>query len=418
MLVQFRFKNYKSFKDEVILDMRATKGTEYKSQLVNSGYESILPAAAILGANASGKSNLIYAFNFMSYWVLKSYSFNNENEFGGEPNHPYQPFYFSVDSMTGASEFEVYFSVDSGEKSKVYNYGFMIDSDEILEEWLNVKSYKNGSFKSVFFREKNMIDEDSRLGDSTSFIKSNINNHVLVLSLTNILNVDVLRDVYDWFSQNMTLVLDPERTAYEYKTVPYGFDTDIKLRKNVLRYLAAFDPSIQDFDVKTVKDERGKVRFEIKALHKVKGSEKLFPMPLEMESSGTQKMFVLYKYLEFVLRNGSVFMIDELDSRLHPLLVRLIVNVFVNSDTNPNHAQLVFTTHDSWQLISEQLRRDELWFTDKNDDQESVLYSLTEFRDESGAKIRKDESLQKNYMLGKYGAVPEVEPLDMLSSGE
>lgn len=418
MLVQFRFKNFKSFKDEVILDMRATKGTEYKSQLVNSGYENILPTAAILGANASGKSNLIQAFDFMSYWVLKSYSFNNENEFGGEPNHPYQPFCFNVDSMTGASEFEVYFSVDSGENPKVYNYGFMIDSDNILEEWLNVKSHRNGSFRSVFFREKNTIDGDSRLGDSTAFIKSNINDHVLILSLTNILNVDMLRDVYDWFAQNMTLVLDPERTAYEYKTVPNGFETDLELRKKVLRYLSAFDPSIQDFDVKTVKDERGKVKFEIKALHKVKGSEELFPMPLEMESSGTQKMFVLYKYLEFVLRNGSVFMIDELDSRLHPLLVRLIVNVFVNPDTNPNHAQLVFTTHDSWQLISGQLRRDELWFSDKNDDQESILYSLTEFRNQSGARIRKDESLQKNYMLGRYGAVPEIEPLNMLEPGE
>ena len=115
-----------------------------------------------------------------------------------------------------------------------------------------------------------------------------------------------------------------------------------------------------------------------------------------------------------MLENGGVYFIDELNARLHPLLVRNFVLTFLNPELNINHAQLLFTTHDSWQLSNDFLRRDEIWFTGKDQDGVSMLYSLADFVDEDGLKIRKDESYSKNYMLGKYGAIPSLKAIDML----
>ena len=124
-------------------------------------------------------------------------------------------------------------------------------------------------------------------------------------------------------------------------------------------------------------------------------------------------MFALYPLLHNVLTQGSVLFVDELNSRLHPLLLRNILVTFINPETNPNHAQLVFTTHDAWILNANVLRRDEIWFTEKSDIGISTLYSLADFVDDDGTKIRKDENLEKNYLLGKYGAIPSLKLLDL-----
>ena len=118
------------------------------------------------------------------------------------------------------------------------------------------------------------------------------------------------------------------------------------------------------------------------------------------------------------LERGGVLCVDELNARLHPLLVRNVILMFLNAKINKNHAQLVFTSHDAWQLDHSILRRDEIWFTDKDRDGVSSLYSLADFVDEGGNKIRKDESLAKNYLLGKYGAIPQLKSLDMFLTGD
>lgn len=124
-------------------------------------------------------------------------------------------------------------------------------------------------------------------------------------------------------------------------------------------------------------------------------------------------MFALYPELHEVLQNGGVYFIDELNARLHPLLVRNFVLTFLNPEINTTHAQLVFTTHDTWQLSNQLLRRDEIWFTEKDEQGISTLYSLADFVDEDGARIRKDESYEKNYLLGKYGAIPSLKSIDI-----
>lgn len=154
--------------------------------------------------------------------------------------------------------------------------------------------------------------------------------------------------------------------------------------------------------------------FKINSLHKKIDSDEMAEIPLGMESAGTLKMFALYPKLQEVLRKGSVYFIDELNARLHPLLVRNFILIFLNPEVNVNHAQLVFTTHDTWQLSNQLLRRDEIWFTEKDSDGVSTLYSLADFVDEDGSKIRKDESYEKNYLLGKYGAIPTLKTIDLL----
>lgn len=128
-------------------------------------------------------------------------------------------------------------------------------------------------------------------------------------------------------------------------------------------------------------------------------------------------MFALYSELQEVISRGSVLFIDELNARLHPLLVRNFIMIFLNNETNFNHAQLIFTTHDTWQLSSQLLRRDEIWFTEKDKQGISTLYSLADFIDEDGSRIRKDESYEKNYLLGKYGAIPMLKTIDLLREG-
>ena len=154
--------------------------------------------------------------------------------------------------------------------------------------------------------------------------------------------------------------------------------------------------------------------YKINSIHKKIDSDEVAEIPLGMESAGTLKMFALYPELQEVLQNGSVFFIDELNARLHPLLVRNFILIFLNPEVNVNHAQLIFTTHDTWQLSNQLLRRDEIWFTEKDTDGVSTLYSLADFISEDGTKIRKDESYEKNYLLGKYGAIPTLKTIDIL----
>ena len=199
------------------------------------------------------------------------------------------------------------------------------------------------------------------------------------------------------------------------RRLPKGFVDNKDIQNNIVKYFASFDEHIRAFDVKKVpqEGESKEERYKINALHKKIDSDELANLPLELESAGTLKMFALYPDLQEVLEKGSVFFIDELNARLHPLLVRNFVLTFLNPEINKNHAQLLFTTHDTWQLSNQLLRRDEIWFVKKDERGVSELYSLADFVDEEGARIRKDESYEKNYMVGKYGAIPMLKALDI-----
>ena len=420
MLIQFNFKNFKSFRDEAILDLSAAKMTEFSDRVVSEGNEKILPMAAIYGANASGKSNIYNAFEYMADYVIESFKYGDEEEKYEE----YRPTPFLFDSISGNAEssFEIYFTISGDKTEKTYNYGFCVDRHGVTEEWLNSKAKTARKFKSVFYRsvEENTLDLSGLPKSSRENIQVALEKQVLIVSLGAKLKVNKCKDIRDWFLANEFADFgDPFTNFFLSRRLPKGFVDDDSVQKKVIEYFASFDEHIKDFEIEKVSHdtETKEETYKISALHKKIDSDEFAAIPLGMESAGTLKMFALYPELQDVLEKGSVFFIDELNARLHPLLVRNFLLTFLNPEINTNHAQLIFTTHDTWQLSNQLLRRDEVWFTEKDGQGISKLYSLADFVDESGARIRKDESYEKNYLIGKYGAIPTLKSIDIFKEG-
>lgn len=418
MLLQFNFKNFRSFRDDTTLDLMATKITEYGNHVVTIANEKILPIAAIFGANASGKSNVYEAFLFMSQYVLYSFGYGGENDDKKTKTEAIKPtpFLFDKNSRDIYSTFEVYF-IDSEENgAKTYNYGFSLNAEGVTEEWFNYKSKSSrGDFKRIFYRGADEKDFDGIPQKSRENLLIALEPETLVVSLGAKLKIAKLKFIRDWFV-NMDFINfgDPIESLFLSRMLPEHFTDDDAIQKNVVKYFSSFDSSIIGFKVEKIKSEKNQdEQCDIHAIHRTIDSDETVIIPLEEESSGMLKMFTLYPLLQTVLKNGGVMFVDELNARLHPLLVRTILITFLDSNINKNHAQLIFTTHDAWQLSNNLLRRDEIWFTEKDAHGISSLYSLADFVDEDGIKIRKDESYEKNYLLGKYGAIPSLKCLDM-----
>ena len=417
MLIQFNFKNYKSFRDETSLDLSATKMKEFESSVVTIGGEKILPVAAVYGANASGKSNVYSAFEFMTAYVKKSFFYGDDDKTFADARPT--PFLFDSRARNAESLFEVYFTIPGENAEKTYNYGFCIDETGITEEWLNTKAKSAREFKSVFYRntEKQELDLRGIAKVSRDNIEVALNRQVLIISLGAKLKVEKCKQIRDWFLLNEFADFGNEMTnLFLSRTLPKGFVEDEKVREDVLKYFSSFDKQITGFKIEELpsKDEQEGKKYAIDAIHRMIDSEGDAKLPLHQESAGTLKMFAMYPALHEVLEKGGVLCIDELNSRLHPLLVRNFILTFLNPEINKNHAQLIFTTHDTWQLSNQLLRRDEIWFTEKDEKGLSNLYSLADFVDEDGSRIRKDENYEKNYLLGKYGAIPSLETIRLL----
>lgn len=416
MLIQFNFKNFKSFREEATLDLSAAKMTEFSDRVVTIGNEKILPVAAIYGANASGKSNIYNAFEYMAEYVMESFKYGDEEE-GFEEFRP-TPFLFDSTSANAESSFEVYFTLPGDKTEKTYNYGFCIDKEGVTEEWLNAKAKTARKYSTVFYRgtSDNELDLSGFPKNSRDNIQVALEKQVLIISLGAKLKIAKCKAIRDWFLANEFADFgDPVTNFFLHRRLPKGFVEDKSVQQKVVEYFASFDEHIKDFRIERVPHdgESKEDTYKINALHKMIDSDEMAEIPLSLESAGTLKMFALYPELQEVLEKGSVFFIDELNARLHPLLVRNFILTFLNPKINTNHAQLVFTTHDTWQLSNQLLRRDEIWFVEKDDKGLSTLYSLADFVDEDGTRIRKDESYEKNYLIGKYGAIPDLKSIDM-----
>ena len=420
MLIQFNFKNYKSFKDDTSLDLTSTKITELSDQVIRIGNEKLLPAAAIYGANASGKSNVIDAFSFMAKYVIQSFAYGGDSDRvnSGAPRLRVTPFLFDSESSNAESSFEVFFIGTKEQSFKSYNYGFTINREGICEEWLNYKSKTAREYSPIFYRSKDELDLSGLPPKSHDNLKVSLQKETLIVSLGAKLKITKLAMIRNWFL-NTTIANfgNPMENFFLSSVIPSGFADDEAVQANVVKYLSAFDPSIIKFNVEKIKSSDDDEHYKIDSIHKtIDGGTAA--IPLKDESDGTLKMFALYPVLQDALDNGGVLLVDELNARLHPLLVRNILLTFLNPEINVNHAQIIFTTHDSWQLSNNILRRDEIWFTEKDSRGVSTLYSLADFVDEDGAKIRKDESYEKNYLLGKYGAIPTLKYFDMFKEVE
>ncbi len=409
MLIQFKFTNFKSFRDTAILDLSATKVTEYPHHVVEIGSEKILRAAAIYGANASGKTNICDAFNYMVLFVRDSFGFGGTNTAPNTPAFlPPIPFVLDSTSSTQESSFEVYFTLD--EDDRTYNYGFSVIRGKVTEEWLNSKSKTGRKYKQIYSREGGKPNMPGLPKKYQGNIQISLQDETLILSLGAKLRLEKLEKIYNWFGKLMILNYgDPMENMRLSRLMPAELARDPRLKKELIDYLSTFDGHITDLSIIEKKEDPNLPgRFDIWAVHTKNDSNEHVSIPLMHEAAGTQKMFSLFDPLQHVLKSGGVLFIDELNDRLHPLLLRSIIQTFLDPERNPQNAQLIFTTHDTWLLSASLLRRDEIWFTQKDTSQVSHLYSLVDFKGENEAKVRKDADYEKNYLLGKYGGIPDL----------
>ena len=416
MLLQFYFSNYRSFEGEGILDMRASGSNELSSHVRNNLNERVLPVTAIYGANASGKSSVFEAFQFMALCVLESLSFSDDNK-----KNPYKlkvdSFKFS-ESREKPSEFEINYIDKKGKKELYYNYGFKIDNSGILEEYLtsNTKTgvKRNEDYTYIFKREKNQkLYLDSSIEKFRENLEISLKEKTLLVSLGAKLNIDEFIRVRTWFIN--TEVINFSNSLYGAfleNILPNNIIESEEVRKNLVSFINSFDDSIIDIEVEKISaiDENDKDNYRVFTIHKSDKGTSTARISMNEESSGTKKMFSLYQTLLDVLEKGGVFFADELDIKLHPLLMRNILLTFTDKEKNPNNAQLIFTTHNTIYMDMDLLRRDEIWFVEK-DNGVSNLYSLDDITNEKGEKVRKDSNYEKHYLLGNYGAIPNLKKL-------
>ncbi len=425
MLLQFAFKNYKSFRDEATLDLTVAEPNETleneldvdaeQGRYVARNGEKVLRAAAIYGANGGGKSNVVNAFQAMRWCVRYSFGFNDDNtdDFTLAPDFP-RPFLFDTENQSRKTEFEIYFLAPNV-PDKVYNYGFTIGRDGVGEEWFNVKNLKSvkksDSYQRVFYRntETGELKFSRFTGAAKANIQSALRKETLIVSLGVKLNVKPLKVIWDFFaaidvlcfgSPIMNYILSKSFAVLDKNVDPENFFS------GMASFVQKFDPSIIQIKHEIKDDFKGQKLIQLYAGHKTSGADELTYIPLDEESDGTQKMLALYPYLRKVFDDGSLIFIDELNARLHPLLQRSVLASFLDPEQNPKGAQLVFTTHEPWLLDCGLLRRDEIWFVQKGDFGASTLYSLAEF-DENGDR----PNYQEDYLLGKYGAIPRLTAL-------
>ena len=411
MLIQFNFRNFKSYKDETSLDMTATSIKEHPNNLiVNSKGEQYVKVAAIYGANASGKTGVLDAFSLMKYIVI--YSFRKESEGKGIP---VRRFAFDKSSRIGKSEFEVFFS----HNNKEYQYGFIVDSKKVYEEWLYKRDFRGkASYITLFERSNEKIKCENGLKDAEKFINL-VEESTLFLSLISNAKLKEAKNVFDWFQSSEVMDFGDARIESLFsRMLPVTELKEENYLKNLEKFLKAIDIGVDGIRFEESKDtlnEDDKPTYKVFSKHKSIDGNGYVEIPFHEESSGTRKMFALYSFLIESLKHGSTLFVDELDAKLHPLLVRYIVNMYHNPEINQNDAQLIYTTHDAYTLTKETFRRDQIWFSEKNEKGASVLFSLAEYKIDD-KKVRNDATYNKDYLLGRYGAVPLLKEFSL--SGE
>ena len=410
MLLRFRISNYRSFKNDTILDLTATDDNSFENTLMSCGHEKILPVSAVYGANAGGKSNLVKAFQIMATIVQQSNEWRDEKIDGRTYAQTLMADYapFAFDSTTDKKEtlFEVWFTIESQNNEIIYNYGFTWDVYQVKEEWLNIQKRDTEDYQQIFHRRhEDNVEFFSELipAEDQSIISRSLERQVLVVSFGSTLKIDILQKIYNFF---LMLEVKHAHNGLRIK-LPRDFKIDPSVRSDVLQYLQSFDDSIIDFQIDDSLHMREPYR-NVFTIHKTNDSNHPARLPLEEESDGTIKMFNLYQNMTDALNYGTILWIDELNSQLHPLLVRYFLQNFIDPAINKKHAQLIFTTHDPWLLGNGMLRKDEIWFVEKDSNGVSDLYSLSDFEEEEVSKLFNTENYEENYLMGRYGAIPNL----------
>ena len=411
MLLSFSFSNFKSFKNRQTISFIASKIKDD----INSGIpvqncnQKVLTTVVFFGANASGKTSIFDAFEYMKYYVMESFSFSGEDS---DPTYNIpSPFLFNSKSQSEPSTFEVIFTKDDAE-DKMFKYGFSVSADGINEEYYYSKTKTGRKFVPVFSRKGNSVDLSGINEEYWNNIIVSLDKKTLIASLGAKLKVQECQSIRNWFSKNANVDFgDNFENLFRESILPKYFVKDDTVRRKVQSFISVFDDSIKDFNVEEIRymdGNREKTRYRLKTVHFQNDTGEIIELDFKEESAGTKKMFSLYPSVLSVLKEGGVLFVDELNSKLHPLLVEEFVSIFKNPKTNPKHAQLVFSTHDIWTLENKRMRRDEICLVSKNERQESNVVRLSSKNIEQNNAAGKATAISKKYMSGKYGAIPQM----------
>jgi len=418
MLVEFSVENYLSFlkkqtlslvasEDEAMLDSTFAMPASSDLRLVKS--------AVIYGANASGKSNLLRGFSTLKEIVITSASRMQQGD-----KFDLQPFRLNSQSQKQPTSFEVIFF----QNQIRYEYGVILDRNRVYEEWLI--AFPEEDEQNWFDRKYNPENPeayngyewyfDEKLLGENEIIKKFVRSNSLFLSHAAQNNHPQLTEVFLWFKEKLNDIdFDDEYTVvrmsedFEFrdrvvnllKTADIGI-SGIKIDKQLHSLVSGVQQKVGNLPKNNnINGDKNQVLNPV-FIRKMNDADKEIYFSIEEESQGTKRLFELAGILINVLEEGKLLTIDELERSFHPVLLKNLVRVFHDPDINRNNAQLIFATHDSTLIDDEILRRDQVWFLEKNEASMSLLYSLLEF------KPCEDENLQTGYLLGQYAAVPFI----------
>lgn len=395
MLCQFTVKNYKSIRDEMTFDMQAAAISEHENNIIrDKDGELFLPISAIYGPNGGGKSNVLEAMHTLASKVLRPLyaTGDKEERIFLQKRLLIEPFAFSKETKSQPIEFEIFFRTEIAE----YRYKLHIMKDVVNYESLDRVKLDTGRRSALFERDT----EEISLKGVFSKLKAS-EDLSATLPLLSYLGItykknEVVKDVLDWFEYGIDFL--NYGNPIEELRMAVSNSEDVK--QLMLDMIQEMDLDIVDFRV--VEDEND--RIDVYTKHLVDGYET--ELNLLEESSGTRKLFGLMPFIAGCILTGTVLVIDELDAKIHPVLLRHIIMMFNDMSINKKKAQLIFTSHDLSTMNNEVFRRDEIWFVAKGNAQNSKLYSLVEFKNEKGESVRKDAKFDKQYLEGKYGADP------------
>ncbi len=425
MLIEFSIENFRSFKEKVTLSLLSSSDKSLDDNLIKTDVlnnYNLLRSEAIYGANASGKSNIVFALNSLKNLVKNSHKFQKGTKID------YSPFKLDKKYLSLPSKFEVIFI-----KNNIrYVYGVSFTSEKIIDEYLCY--YPKGRKALIFERKDTDNYRFTTDKKEQKFLSEKTLQNVLYLSNSTKLNYRKTSDVFDWFKDTLKIIGTTDHPQLIEDSIE-SLNKDKKLKEFILKGLNEADlgivdisasiekVSIEDLDeieispesvpnfkknfmLKTSGEDIQLINMEIKTIHKVLnkyGDELNISFDFEEESEGTKRLFSLIGLWIDVLRNGRILIVDELDTKLHHLLNILLIKLFHDPTQNKCNAQLIFTTHNTNLLDLDLFRRDQIWFTEKNPSFGNTdLYSLIEF------SPRKDKNIQKGYLAGRYGAIPFI----------
>lgn len=400
MLCQFSFQNFKSYKEETTFDFQAAAIPEFSASLLGEEKSGrLLPVGVVYGPNGGGKSNLLQALSCLITTVVKPIHGleKTREDIVIQQKAECEPFLFDDTSHDKPTEFQVYFRQGKNE----YRYYLALKEDEVVSEALYWRAIGGRKTGTVFEREGSNITLGVSINKAS--INTSVNPKMPYLSFLAInYDIPVIAEVQKWFE---SCVIRNYANPVVDSTVMISKNDDVK--KRIVQALNDMGIDLTGYRF----DENEKQLYTQRTVN-----GKSYELRFMDESDGTQKLIAVLPVLLMALREGRLVIIDELDAKLHPKLLRYVIAMFKNPKINQNGAQLIFTSHDVTTMRNTVFRRDEIWFAAENDNHESEIYSLYEIRREDNERVNNTAAYDKQYLEGRYGADPYLR--NMLTGGD